>query len=79
MIIWGFVSYYAMDCLLFLISNVSHQKKILAPILVHILSISSLLSYEFQFIDRPKSFQEWVVVGFFGSVVVLSVIYKIFL
>jgi hypothetical protein len=46
-IIWGFVSYTAMDCLLFLIINVSHKKKILAPILMHMLSLGSLLNYIF--------------------------------
>ena len=78
-IIWGFVSYTAMDCLLFLIINVSHKKKILAPILMHMLSLGSLLNYIFQINNKPQSFQEWVVVGFFGSVVVLSVIYKLYL
>lgn len=78
-IVWGFVSYTAMDCLLFLIINVSHKKKILAPILVHIFSLGSLLNYIFQIINKPKNFLEWVVIGFFGSVVVLSVIYKFYL
>ena len=57
-IIWGFVSYTAMDCLLFLIINVSHKKKILAPVLVHMFTLGSLLNFIFQIIDRPKTFQE---------------------
>ena len=46
-IIWGFVSYTAMDCLLFLIINVSHKKKILAPVLVHMFTLGSLLNFIF--------------------------------
>ena len=53
LIIWGFNSYTTIESFLYLILNVSHKKKILAPIFIYVIAVSSLYMYLFQFIRKP--------------------------
>ena len=47
-IIWGFNTYTTVESLLYLLINVSHKKKIMAPFIVHFIAIVSLFYYLFQ-------------------------------
>ncbi len=53
-LIWGFNSFIACDALLYLINNVSHRKKILAPVICHLLSVLSLYYFLFFYLGQPN-------------------------
>jgi hypothetical protein len=76
-IFWAYNSYTACDVLLYLINNVSHQKKIIAPVIVHLFSVFSLFYCVFNFLERPRSFIDWCVVGFNAGAVFLTIVYKL--
>ena len=78
-LIWGYNSYTACDALLYLINNVSHRSKILAPVLCHLLSVLSLFYFLFFYLGQPSGILEWVLVVIYGSCVLSSVIYKLIL
>ncbi len=78
-LIWGYNSYTACDALLYLINNVSHQNKMLAPVLCHLFSVFSLFYFLFFFLGRPNGILEWFLVLIYGACVISSVIYKLIL
>ncbi len=78
-LIWGFNSFIACDALLYLINNVSHRKKILAPVICHLFSILSLFYFLFYYLGQPSGIVEWILVAIYGTCVLSSVIYKLIL
>ena len=74
---WAYNSYTACDVLLYLINNVSHKKKIIAPVIVHLFSVGSLFYCVFSFLEKPRSLIDWCVVGFYAGAVFLTIVYKL--
>ena len=75
----GFISYMAMEGLLYFILNVSHRSKIIAPILTHILALGSFLFNIFFLLGYPHDFYDWYLATFLIVASASTIILKLYL